>query len=357
MKHKKLWLIAGLCGLLLVLTGCVDTNSAGQPTGDGWVYKLLVHPMGMAIHFFAENLHWGYGFAIITITVIVRLCILPLGLHSSKKMMLQQEKMQAIQPEMMRIQQKMKLAATEAERQRLNLELGALMKENNISMFGGMGCLPLIIQMPFFTALFYASRYTPGIADSTFFGVDLGSPSFMFVIFAFASYMLQSYLSMLSVPKEQRAQMKVTMMISPIMIAFMSLSAPAGCTLYWCVGGLFSCLQTLIVNYYHKPRIRRQVQEQLKKNPVKTKVDVDEILPDDIVEHHREREAQKTAQHDYHRNEGKQHHHDEQPRFSNHPPAQIETEETHDETQHEEQKEVPRHQRNAGKQHPRHHDS
>lgn len=341
MKHKKLWLLASIMGLLLTLTGCVDTNSAGQPTGEGWVYNLLVRPMGMAIQFLADNMHWGYGVAIIIITVVVRLCILPLGLQSSKKMMLQQEKMQAIQPEMMRIQQKMKMATTDAERQRLNLELGALMKENNISMFGGMGCLPLIIQMPFFTSLFFAARYTPGIAESHFFGIDLGSPSLLFTLFAVLAYLLQGYLSLLSVPKEQRAQMKITLLMNPIMIGFMSLSAPAGCTLYWVVGGLFSCLQTLIINYYHKPRIRRQVQEEMKKHPIKTHIDVDKMIPESMREHHQEQVQKQEAK--AQRNVGKQHHsHDEHS-------AVNDSNDTTNENA------VPRHQRNAGKQH-RHHD-
>ena len=318
MKNKKIIWLATLALLLLTLTGCVDVNSQGQPTGEGWVYNLLVRPMGMAIHFFAENLHWGYGVAIIAITLIVRLAILPLGLHSSKKMMTQQQKMQAIQPEMMRIQEKIKLATTDAERQRLNLELGALMRENNISMFGGMGCLPLIIQMPFFTALFYASRYTPGIADSYFFGIDLGSASLILTILAAGSYLLQGYLSMLSLPKEQRAQMKFTMLLSPIMIGFMSLSAPAGCTLYWVIGGLFSCLQTLITNFYHKPKIKKQIEEEMKKNPPKTKVDMDKIITPEMKERYAEKQKEVTSSTNKSnsevtdkskRNAGKQRHH------------------------------------------------
>lgn len=310
MKNKKIILLATLGLLLLTLTGCVDVNSQGQPTGEGWVYQLLVHPMGMAIQFFAEHLGWGYGVAIIAITLIVRLAILPLGLHSSKKMMIQQQKMQAIQPEMMRIQQKMTLATTDAERQRLNLELGALMKENDISMFGGMGCLPLLIQMPFFTALFYASRYTPGISEASFLGIDLGHASLILTLLATGSYLLQGYLSMLSLPKEQRAQMKLTMMMSPIMIGFMSLSAPAGCTLYWVIGGLFSCIQTLITNFYHKPKIQKQIAEEMKKNPPKTKIDMDKIITPEMKEHYKEKQqtntvnTNDTAKHQ--RNAGKQ---------------------------------------------------
>lgn len=52
----------------------------------------------------------------------------------------------------------------------------------------------------------------------------------------------------------------------------MSMSAPAGVTLYWVVGGLISCLQTFITNVIMKPRIKAQVQAEMKKNPPKTVV-------------------------------------------------------------------------------------
>ena len=49
----------------------------------------------------------------------------------------------------------------------------------------------------------------------------------------------------------------------------MSISAPAGVTLYWVVGGIFSCLQTFITNVIMKPRLKAQVAEELKQNPPK----------------------------------------------------------------------------------------
>ena len=61
--------------------------------------------------------------------------------------------------------------------------------------------------------------------------------------------------------------MKTMLIVSPLMIVFMSLSAPAGVTLYWVVGGVFSCLQTFITNVIMKPKIRAQVEAEMKANP------------------------------------------------------------------------------------------
>jgi len=73
---------------------------------------------------------------------------------------------------------------------------------------------------------------------------------------------------MIGIPDEQKKTMRTMLVVSPVMILFVTMSAPAGLGLYFFVGGLFACLQTLIINYF-RPRIRREVEEELKKNPIK----------------------------------------------------------------------------------------
>ena len=63
-------------------------------------------------------------------------------------------------------------------------------------MFSGVGCFPLLIQMPFFSAIYFAAQYTDGVSSSTFLGINLGSPSIILVAFAGILYYLQSLLSL-----------------------------------------------------------------------------------------------------------------------------------------------------------------
>ena len=56
----------------------------------------------------------------------------------------------------------MKNASTQEEKLLAQQELMAAQRENGVSMFGGVGCLPLLIQMPFFSALFFAAQHTKG---------------------------------------------------------------------------------------------------------------------------------------------------------------------------------------------------
>ncbi|MDF0478827.1 membrane protein insertase YidC [Vagococcus sp. PNs007] len=273
---KKGLLASGLFGLVLTLSGCVQTYKSGpnigKPTGDGWMYNLLVEPMSHLINYFVDIFSGNYGLAVIVFTLIVRAIILPLGLHQTKKASYQSEKMQYLKPQMSAIQAKQKAATTPQEQMAANQELQALYKDNNMSMFGGMGCLPLLIQMPIFTALFFTIKYMPGIESATFLGINLGKPNMILTVLAALSYLLQSYLSTIGMSEEQKKQMKMMLFMSPMMIGFISLSSPAGVTLYWVVGGIFSCIQTLISNLYQKPRIRKQIAEEFKKNPPKAVV-------------------------------------------------------------------------------------
>lgn len=270
MRKLNKWLLtSGLFTLVLFLSGCVKTGSDGQPTGEGIIYNFLVKPMSSAITYLVDNFNWNYGWAIIFITIIVRIIIMPLGLNQSKKSMIQTEKMQAIKPQVDAAQAKLKEATTREEQMQAQQELQQVYKENNMSMMGGIGCLPLLIQMPIFSALFFAARYTQGISDATFFGVNLGEPSLIFVALAGVAYLIQGYLSTIGIPEEQKKTMKSMLIVSPLMIVFMSFSSPAGVTLYWVVGGIFTCIQTFITNILLKPRIRAQVAEELKKNPPK----------------------------------------------------------------------------------------
>ncbi|HCM88743.1 MULTISPECIES: membrane protein insertase YidC [Vagococcus] len=281
MRRLKRWMItSSLFGLLLFLSGCVKTDKTGNPTGDGFVYNFLVKPMSNMITFLAEDWGLGFGLAIILLTVVVRLIIMPLGLSQMKKSMVQQEKMASVKPYTDEINKRMKAATSNEEKMQAQTELQQLYKDNNINLMGGMGCLPLLIQMPIFTALFFAAKFTPGINGTIFLGINLGKPSMLLVALAGISYFAQSYISMIGMNEEQKKQMKMMSYMSPIMIIMFSISAPAGVTLYWVIGGIFSCIQSLITNLYHKPKIKADLAEQLEKNPIKVvKPKVKDVTP------------------------------------------------------------------------------
>lgn len=267
MKNKKLLAtLAVLFSATFFLSGCVQHTASGKPYG--FVYDNLAVPTQHALLWLSQILGNSLGWAIIVITFIVRLVLMPVMIKQSKNATIQQEKIAHIKPLLEDISKRQKEATSDAEKVAINQEMMQLYRDNNISMTGGIGCLPLLIQMPIFAALYAAIQYSPELSSSYFYGINLGQRSFILVALSFIVYALQGWLSTLGVPESQRAQLRQMMIVSPLMITFMTYISPAGLGLYFFVGGIFACLQTLIINYM-RPRIRKEVMAELKKNPVK----------------------------------------------------------------------------------------
>ena len=255
--------------MLLVLTGCVQVDkTTGQPTG--FIWNTIGAPMGEAIKYFANDMGLGFGVGIIIVTIIVRLIILPLGIYQSWKATLHSEKMNALKHVLEPHQTRLKEATTQEEKLEAQQALFAAQKEHGISMFGGVGCFPILLQMPFFSAIYFAAQHTEGVSEASFLGIALGSPSWLLVAFAGVLYYLQSLLSLHGVEGEtQREQIKKMLYMSPLMIVMFSIFSPASVTLYWVVGGFMMILQQFIINYMVRPKLRKKVREEYAKNPPK----------------------------------------------------------------------------------------
>ena len=270
MKSIKRFALSAMgVAMLLVLTGCVQIDKAtGEPTGLIW--NTIGAPMAEAIKYFANDQGLGFGLGIIIVTIIVRLIILPLGIYQSWKATLHSEKMNALKHVLEPHQTRLKEAETQEEKLEAQQALFAAQKEHGISMFGGVGCFPLLLQMPFFSAIYFAAQHTEGVAEASFLGIELGSPSWILVAFAGVLYYLQSLLSLHGVEDEtQREQIKKMIYMSPMMIVMFSIFSPASVTLYWVVGGFMMILQQFIINYIVRPRLRKKVREEYAKNPPK----------------------------------------------------------------------------------------
>src|SRR4030095_16529559 len=97
------------------------------------------------MHSFCKN----YGRAIILLTILINLALFPLRYKS----IVSAQKMQKLQPQMKAIQERYKkLKPTDPKRQQMNAELMALYKQHGVNPLGG--CLPLLLQMPFFIAFY-----------------------------------------------------------------------------------------------------------------------------------------------------------------------------------------------------------
>lgn len=270
---------------LLLLAGCVQTevvNGVRVPTEaaqNGLTYSILVKPMSLFVDLFAKNMGLGFGIAIILVTLIIRLIILPLGLNQAYKSTYMQEKMAYLQPVFQPLNDRLKAAKTPEERMAAQQTLMKAQKDNGINMLSSMGCLPMLIQWPFFIALYNAAAYTQGISSSTFMGIHLGTPSWQLTILSGVLYAIQTWLSTLGMTEEQKKTGRVMLIMSPAMIVIFSWMSPAGVALYWAVGGVVMVIQQVIVTFVIKPHLKKKIDDEFSKNPPKV---VD--LPKDVTE-------------------------------------------------------------------------
>lgn len=283
-KTKYFSLFAMITVLALTLTGCANNGQSiyQAPTSGpyAWVFSLFGKPI-QNIMLAVENQIGGSngaGWAIIIITFVVQLIVMPLRLASQRKMTTQQEKTQKLQPQMKLIQEALKKPGlTQPQQMQISQLQMRVYKENNMSMMGGMGCLPLLIQLPIMMGIYQAVAYSKELGASSFFGISLGQRSIILTVIATLLYVVQGYLSMVGIPEEQKKAMQMTLILSPAMTFFISISAPGALALYFLVGGLIAILQQLITTFIIMPKVKRDVAAELNERPLKVVVTQDTI--------------------------------------------------------------------------------
>lgn len=174
----------------------------------------------------------NWGFAIILLTFVVRLCLLPINIKSYKSMKV----MQKLQPQIKEIKAKHK-----SDPKKMNTEVMALMKKNKANPLGG--CLPLFIQFPVFFALYRVLGESIELYQSPFIfwikDLSLKDPYYLLPILGGLVLFVQQRLTPMNLPKEQ-ARLLTAM---PLLFSVFMLNLPSGLTLYIFVSGVFGLVQ------------------------------------------------------------------------------------------------------------------
>lgn len=248
--------------LVLVLSGCSGINEPITENSTGWFDSIFVYNFSLLIKWLASFLGGSFGLSIIVITLIIRLAIMPFMIKQTRNSLEVQDKMKIIKPEMDAIQNKYKDKKDTESQSKMQQELMALYQQHNFNPLSSLsGCLPLLIQMPILIAFYHAIRRTPEIASHNFLWFNLGSTDLLLTGLAVAIYFIQSRVSLIGLDEAQKKQMAIMGIISPVMIGFISLNAPAALPLYWAVGGLFIIFQTLISKRIYLAHKREKAQQ------------------------------------------------------------------------------------------------
>lgn len=201
----------------------------------GWK---IIRPFSIAFLWLLVNLHKiipNYGLVIILFTILMKVVYHPLTHKSTKATW----RMQELQPKLAQIKEKHK-----KDPARLNQETMKLYKQSGVNPLGG--CLPLLLQMPIFYALFVVFRSTIELrgAKFAFWLSDLSQkdPYYVLPIIMAGTMFWQQKITI----KDPKQAMFVYFM--PIMFFFFFYNFPAGLTLYWTVFNILSLVET----YYFK---------------------------------------------------------------------------------------------------------
>ncbi|MCP4799703.1 MAG: membrane protein insertase YidC [bacterium] len=221
----------------------------------GWkwvqpISTLMLHVMNW-IHKYVPN----YGWVIVIISILSKLVFFPLTSKGTKSMKKMQESQARLKPKMDALKKK-----CGGDSKRYNQEMMQLYKEEGVNPMAGMaGCLPMLIQMPVFIALYQVLynmvdlRFTPFVGWIT----DLSQPDALFalpftlpligssfnllpILMALATY----YQTKLTPQAGAQGQMAAMQNIMPIMMLFFLYNMPSGLVIYWTINTVMTALQT-----------------------------------------------------------------------------------------------------------------
>ncbi|MFO0774945.1 MAG: membrane protein insertase YidC [Nitrospiraceae bacterium] len=219
--------------------GLEDTIDFGWFIYGSWgIVKMVAKPLFAVLRTINDVTH-NYGISIILVTVALKLLFSPLQYKSYKSM----KDMQLIQPKVLAIQEKYK-----DDRDRLNKELIKLYRDHKVNPVGG--CLPMLLQMPVFVALFNVLYMTIELRQAPFLlwvrDLSVPDPWYVLPIVMGATMVIQQKI----MPTTMDPMQAKVMLILPVMMTFLFLTFPAGLVLYWLTNNTLTILQQFVTDRF-----------------------------------------------------------------------------------------------------------
>lgn len=210
----------------------------------GWFW-FLAKPLFYSLTWVSNTMTHNYGWAIVVVTVVINIILFPLRLSSMKS----SKKMQAIQPLVNAINAKYKdIPLKDPRKQEQNRELMELYQKHGINPLGG--CVPILLQIPFFFALYKVLTLTIEMRGAEWLWVsDLSQPETLAIRVLPVLMVITQFISqkMTPSPGMDPAQQKI-MLLMPLVFGYMFYFASAGLVLYWLTSNVVSIIQQWFLN-------------------------------------------------------------------------------------------------------------
>jgi YidC/Oxa1 family membrane protein insertase len=210
----------------------------------GWLQG-IVQPFStivmLVLLWMKKTLHLSYGWVLVIFGVTVRLLMWPLNQGAMRTSL----KMQRIQPELTEVQKKYK-----SDPQKQQAEIMRVYKEHGMSPFSAFsGCLPMLIPMPVFFALFFVFQNTiefRGVPFLWLHDISLHDPYYILPLVMGASMLLISWIGMRNAPPNPQAKMMMYMM--PAMFVLILFNTAAGLSIYYLTQNIASLPQQWLIS-------------------------------------------------------------------------------------------------------------
>jgi YidC/Oxa1 family membrane protein insertase len=210
-------------------------NLLEQSLDLGW-FTVIAKPLLYSLKYFYGYVG-NYGVAIIIITIILKVLFFPLT-HKSYKSM---KGMQKIQPEMTKLREKYK-----DDKDTMNKAVMELYREHKVNPMGG--CLPMVVQIPVFFALYKALMFSIELRHAPFYlwVTDLADkdPYYVTPVIMGITMFIQQKMT----PSNMDPMQQKMMLALPVVFTFMFLGFPSGLVLYWLVNNVLTIGQQMYIN-------------------------------------------------------------------------------------------------------------
>ena len=203
---------------------------------------------------------WGWGFAIVTLTIIIRAVMWPLQNKSTRAM----KRMSKLQPEMKELREKYA-----DDPGRMNQEMMKMYREYGINPLGG--CLPLLVQIPIFFGFYIMLQYAVELRQQSFLWVeDLALPDTVATLPFSLPFLgdgvnllptvmaVTMVLQMALTPKTGDKMQRRLFMMMPIIFFFFCYNFASALALYWTTSNIFAIVQMLITRRLPEPELKKK---------------------------------------------------------------------------------------------------
>ena len=233
--------------------GPKEANVVDKYDKYGFEKTLQLGVFGIIARFFLKALLWlnrftkNYGFAIIALTIIIKVVLYPL----QHKWIVSMKKMQKLQPKMEAIKARFKKAKTDPEqKQKMNTEMMKLYQQEGINPAGG--CLPFVLQVPILWGFYGLLTHAIELRGAPFMlwiqDLSMKDPYYITPALMTITMFIQQAIT----PSTADPAQKRMFLIMPLVMGWIFKEFPTGVVLYWLMQNVLTIAQQLIMNKYWK---------------------------------------------------------------------------------------------------------